>query len=155
MARTRHYDEGFLSADPRFAHAHITALGPFLADPSISDLARVAEIAAATAPVDAALQTLGQFGDGIIYVCPEPQAPFLDLTARLVEAFPTCPPYAGAYPRVVPHLTLDLASDAVDLPSTRRLLGAAVPTRTRVRELQLAWYESGDCRVLASWKLGG
>lgn len=155
VARTRHYDEGFLSADPTFAHAHITALGPFLADPSPADLARVGEIAAATAPFDAALEVLGQFRDGIIYLCPEPPTSFLDLTARLFAAFPSCPPYAGAYPRVVPHLTLDLASDAVDLTSTRRLLGAAVPTSTRVRQLQLAWYESGSCRVLASWALGG
>ena len=32
-ARTAHYDRGFVSVDPTFGHAHITALGPF--DPSI------------------------------------------------------------------------------------------------------------------------
>ena len=29
--RTAHYDAGFVSADPRFGHAHVTALGPFVA----------------------------------------------------------------------------------------------------------------------------
>ncbi len=155
VARTRHYDEGFLSADPDFAHAHITALAPFLADPSPADLSRVGEIAAATAPFEAELATLAQFPNGIIHLRPEPQAPFAALTTRLFEEFPSCPPYAGAYPGVVPHLTLDQACDRVDLASTRSLLGDLVPITTQARQLQLAWYESGNCRVLASWALAG
>ena len=50
-ARTAHYDEGFVSADPLFAHAHLTALGPFDPDPSAEVLQAVAGLAAATAPI--------------------------------------------------------------------------------------------------------
>jgi hypothetical protein len=29
-ARTEHYDRDYVSPDPHFVHAHVTALGPFL-----------------------------------------------------------------------------------------------------------------------------
>ena len=47
-ARTAHYDEGFVSTDPRFGHAHITALGPFEPDPSPETLDVIAGLARTT-----------------------------------------------------------------------------------------------------------
>jgi hypothetical protein len=40
-----------------------------------------------------------------------PAAPFRRLTASTVAAFPDCPPYAGAIPDPIPHLTV---ADGVD-----------------------------------------
>ncbi|WP_127480307.1 2'-5' RNA ligase family protein [Nocardioides pantholopis] len=161
-ARTAHYDAAYLSAEPCHVHAHVTALGPFLADPDEEDLALVAKVAASVEPFDFVLDRLATFPDGIIHLAPEPDAPFRELTRRLVEAFPQCPPYGGAFGRVedvVPHLTLDAASNApgaaVTQASTRRLLGDLVPARCRAERLDLAWYEPHRCRVLASWPLGG
>ena len=37
-SRTAHYDASFLSTDPAFVHAHITLLGPWLAEPSQAEL---------------------------------------------------------------------------------------------------------------------
>lgn len=154
-ARTAHYDAGFVSADPRFGHAHITALGPFDPDPSPAVLASVADLAATTAPVRVRLADLAQFPDGIIHLVPDPDAQLRDLTARLVATFPAHPPYGGAFDDVRPHLTVDAASAKVDLASTAALLRGVVPVDVVLDTLQLAWWESGRCHVMAQWPLGG
>lgn len=155
VARTRHYNATFVSEDPRFGHAHITALGPFDPAPTSEVLAQIGAIAAATEPIEVTLERVDQFPTGIIHLVPEPVEPFVALTARLVARFAQFPPYAGEFgPAVAPHLTLDAASDEVDVDSTRALLGAAVPVTCRLETLQLAWWQSGACRVLHEWPLG-
>lgn len=155
-ARTAHYDAGFVSTDPRFGHAHITALGPFDPDPSEAALATIADLASVTAPITVGLAVLAQFPNGIIHLRPEPDDRLRDLTATLVAAFPAWPPYAGEFGAdVQPHLTVDAASDHVDLVSTAALLGDTVPTTVVLDRLQLAWWESDGCRVLHEWLLGG
>lgn len=155
-ARTAHYDAGFVSTDPRFGHAHITALGPFAPDPSEAALATIADLASVTAPIAVELSVLAQFPNGIIHLLPEPDDRLRDLTARLVAAFPAWPPYAGEFGAdVQPHLTVDAASDHVDLASTAALLANTVPVRVVLDRLQLAWWESDGCRVLHEWALRG
>ncbi len=156
--RTAHYDLGFVSADPAFVHAHVTALGPFVPDPTPDDLERVAEIAASTAAFDVTLAEVAAFPDGIIHLRPDPDAGFRALTQRLCAAFPAYPPYGGRFGSTggtVPHLTVDLESAKVSLASTRRLLGDVVPTSVRAERLDLVWYESGACGLLHSWALSG
>jgi len=154
--RTAHYDAGFVSADPRFAHAHITALGPFDPSPSAAALATIARLAGATAPMRVRLADLAQFPNGIIHLVPAPGDRLRDLTARLVAAFPDWPPYGGEFGHdVQPHLTVDAASDEVSLTTTAALLADVLPVEVLLDRLQLAWWESGDCRVLHEWWLGG
>jgi 2'-5' RNA ligase len=157
--RTAHYDGGFVSEDPRFGHAHITALGPFDPAPSRETLDLVRSIAAETDPVAVRLERLAQFPNGIIHLVPDPDDALRALTARLVAAFPEWPPYDGQFEDVRPHLTVDAASDAasdpVDLASTARLLTDVVPVDVVLDRLQLAWWESGSCRVMHEWWLGG
>ena len=156
LARTRHYDTDYVSADPTFGHAHITALAPFLMGESLTPAAldRVAEIASATAAFEFRLQTVDTFPDGIVHLLPEPAAPFAELTSRLWQAFPQCPPYAGRVAAPVPHLTLDALSDTVTAESTRRLVAPHVPASCRAERLDLTGYEPGRCRVLRSFPLG-
>ena len=156
-ARTEHYDGDYVSTDPTFVHAHVTALAPFLdgADLTASVLGRLAEIASATGEFDFTLAQLGTFPNGIVHLLPDPATPFADLTARLWAAFPQCPPYAGRFGDVVPHLTLDALGDDVTEDSTRLLVDAHLPAHCRAQRLDLAWYEPGGCTVLHSWRLGG
>ena len=154
-ARTAHYDAGFVSDDPRFGHAHITALGPFDPAPSAEVLATVAGIAATTAPVSVRLADLAQFPNGIIHLVPDPASPLHELTTRLVAAFPEHPPYRGEFDDVRPHLTLDAASDEVSLASTAALLRDVVPVEVVLDTLQLGWWESGRSHVMEQWPLGG
>jgi 2'-5' RNA ligase len=161
-ARTAHYDGGFVSEDPRFGHAHITALGPFDPAPTPAVLDVVGEIAASTDPVGVRLERLAQFPNGIIHLVPEPDDALRALTATLVAAFPGWPPYDGQFEDVRPHLTVDAASEsvdpaadlAVDLASTARLLADVVPVDVVLDRLQLAWWESGSCHVMCEWALG-
>lgn len=156
VARTRHYDDTFVSADPCFGHAHITVLAPFPTSLSGSDLDGLAAIAATTAPIDVRLARVAQFPDGIIHLVPEPAAPFEALTERVIERFPGHQPYEGRFgPRVAPHLTLDAASDEVTVGSTERALQGIVPAVCHIDTMQLTWWESGACRVLAEWGLAG
>ena len=158
-ARTAHYDAAFVSADPRFGHAHITALGPFVPTPSSADLETVAGLASATPPVRVRLERLARFPNGIIHLVPDPDDALRDLTARLVAAFPAWPPYDGEFGAdVQPHLTVDAASDdaphPVDVASTARLLADVVPVEVVLDRLQLAWWEADRCHVVAEWPLG-
>ena len=154
-ARTAHYDAGFVSCDPRFGHAHITALGPFDPSPSEDVLRTVAGIAATTGVVRTRLERLGQFPNGIIHLVPDPADELRDLTRRLVEAFPGHAPYGGEFgDDVQPHLTVDAASDTVSLTSTADLLRDVVPVDVVLDRIQLAWWESGRCHVMGEWPLG-
>jgi hypothetical protein len=153
--RTTHYDPGFVSADPCFAHAHITALGPFDPSPPPATLAAIAGLAAGTAPIRVRLADLAQFPNGIIHLVPDPDDRLRDLTGRLVAAFPDWPPYGGVFgDDLQPHLTVDAASAEVTLDSTAALLADVVPVDVLLDRLQLAWWESGDCHVLHEWLLG-
>lgn len=156
-ARTEHYDRRWLSPDPSFVHAHVTALAPFRHPREIDAAAMgtLTRLAQGTAPFAFELSTVATFPNGIIHLVPEPEDPFRDLTARLTGAFPDCPPYAGEFPDVRPHVTLDARSETVSEASTRELLGGLVPATCQAERLDLAWYEAGNCRVLRSWRLGG
>lgn len=153
--RTRHYDAGFVSADPDFGHAHITVLAPFVPDPSPADLAAVAEIASATPPLEVRLGVVDTFPNGIIHLRVEPEEPVRALTRAVLAAFPRLTPYEGIFgPEPSPHLTLDAISETVSERSTRDLLGDLVPATRVLDRLQLAWWESGNCHVIGGWDLG-
>lgn len=155
LTRTRHYDAGFVSADPRFGHAHITALGPFDPSPTADTLTRIGDLVAATPPITIRLAELGQFPNGIIHLRPDPDTELRTLTERLVAAFPGFVPYDGRFgQRVDPHLTLDAASETVSMSSTAGSLGGLLPVACTLTSLQLAWWESGACHVMAEWELG-
>ena len=72
-----------------------------------------------------------------------------------MAAFPAWPPYGGEFgDDVQPHLTVDAASDDVDLASTAALLADVVPVDVVLDRLQLAWWETDRCHVVAEWALG-
>lgn len=152
-SRWQHYEPGWVSRDPGFTHAHVTALAPYLPAPTDDDLDLVAKVAATTDPFDFLLADVEVFPGGTIYLRPDPVAPFAELSERLWAAFPQCPPYAGEYD-VAPHLTLDHLAGDVTLAATRSLLGDAVPARCRADRLELHWYEPGNCHVRRTWRLG-
>jgi hypothetical protein len=155
-ARTAHYDREYLSADPAFVHAHVTALGPFLPPGrfTASALDAISGICRGSQPFVFELSRIATFPNGIIHLVPEPEDPFRELTALLWAAFPDCPPYAGAFSDVRPHLTLDARSDSVSEHSTRGLLADLVPATCAAERLDLVWYEPGNCHVIRSWPLG-
>lgn len=156
-ARHEHYDADYVSADPTFAHAHVTVLGPWIdrAHLSATDLQGVERIARATSSFEVRFTRVETFPNWIIHLVPEPAEPFSALTAALWGAFPSCPPYAGAFGHVAPHVTLDALGPGVTAAVVRSWLEGQLPLRTVADRIQLSWYEAGGCRTLAAWPLTG
>jgi 2'-5' RNA ligase len=152
--RTAFYDASFLSADPDFAHAHITLLAPWAERPTAVHVAEVARITKAAKPFDVRLARVGEFPDGVLYLRPEPDGQLRELTSRLVAAFPGFPPYGGRYGDVIPHLTLDRRSATVTPATVHASVASLVPLTVTVDRIDLQWWANHDCRRLRSWPLG-
>lgn len=151
--RTAFYDASFLGVDDAFVNAHITVLGPWLDAPSPTQLATVDTVVNSHREFDYALEVVEEFPDGVIYLRPDPGEPFTALTADLAEAFPQCPPYGGAFGRVVPHLTLDRRSPTITPLTVRADLAGVVPVRERAARIDLQWWDNHHCHVRHSWRL--
>jgi hypothetical protein len=154
--RTRHYDPAYLSADPTFAHAHVTLLGPFVGPAQLTPaLSRtIGRVLLGHRAFTAWFETVAQFPDGMIHLLPRDERPLRRLTADLAAAFPDHPPYGGRYLEPRPHLTLDRAGPDVDIETVRRWVHDVVPAKAEVQEARLSWYEQDACRTLATWPLG-
>ena len=154
-SRTAHYDKTFVSTDPRFVHAHITVLAPWVVAPTQADLDLVGEIAAQVEPTLVTLSEVEEFVGGVIHLRPEPAEPFGKLTSALSERYPDHPPYAGEFPDPVPHLTLDHPAGGVTLDEVRDRMEALLPITFTLERLDLQWWANNDCRLLHSWAIGG
>jgi len=108
-----------LEAKAYAAHPHITLLAPFrprdqLSDPPMRD--QLTRFFAAIAPLSFALVETRVFPDGHVYLAPEPDEPFREMTLALADLFPDCPPYSGQFDKVIPHVTVSEAVPAGALP---------------------------------------
>jgi hypothetical protein len=93
--------------------AHVTVLFPFMPRERI-DAAALERARAAMVGIGAFRFRLGAIRrfPGTLCLAPEPAAPFIALTEALARAFPDYPPYRGAFPTIVPHLTVAHGGDA-------------------------------------------
>ena len=88
--------------------AHITVLYPFLPPAGIDDglLASLGELFAGCAAFEFTLDRVAWFGEDVVWLGPRDPAPFTALIDRAFAEFPSCPPYGGQIPEVIPHLTI-------------------------------------------------
>ena len=117
--------------------AHITVLFPFVPAAEL-DAARIAEVEALFGDVrgfDFQLRELRAF-PRILYLAPEPDAPFALLTRTMIERYPEYPPYGGAHGEVVPHLTV-AEGDQRTLEIARTAIAPSLPVSARCEELLL------------------
>jgi 2'-5' RNA ligase len=94
--------------------AHITILFPF-ADGADVDEGAIAEVVSDFPAFDFALDRIGRFDDGPVWLHPEPSEPFAALTTEVWRRFPDHPPYEGAHDVVVPHLTVSYVPIELDV----------------------------------------
>ncbi|HET9852713.1 MAG TPA: 2'-5' RNA ligase family protein [Candidatus Limnocylindrales bacterium] len=122
--------------------AHVTLLFPFVrADRLVpADVDRAAAVLRGTAAFDVAFREARTFEpgpteEGVVWLAPEPDGPFLHLTNGLAAAFPGYLPYEGLHDTVIAHLTLAdtgvdvaalVAAARPELPFERRVEAAAV-----------------------------
>ena len=114
--------------------------------------ADLGQIAAAAEPFDLRLGRIGRF-PGVVWLAPEPAAPFAALTDAVAARWPDRRPYEGAHDRVIHHLTVaDGAPDGAR--RFERTVAAGLPLRDRVTDLTLAVRESGSWFARARFSLG-
>lgn len=133
---------------------HVTLLWPFAIPPvTDEDRAGLREIAAAASPFDFVFPALRRFPN-VLWLAPEPMQPFLDLTQRIVERWPSRIPYGGEHAEVVPHLTIAQGKDAT-LDKVEAAIAPHLPVPARARELTLLTEADGRWSVFERYEMGG
>lgn len=139
--------------------AHITVLYPFMPPAHVTPdvLARAADALQGLEPFSFTLARVRRF-PGVLYLAPEPPAPFVAMTEALVQAFPAFPPFGGVHDRIVPHLTVAQGDEHL-LQQADAELRAALrrhgPVSARCRELQLLQNLDGRWRQWQRLALSG
>lgn len=140
--------------------AHVTVLYPFVppADVDPDVVRRLREACAAVPAFDCAFAECAWFGDDVLWLAPEPDRPFRDLTERVCDAFPGVLPYGGRFEDVVPHLTVGEArlGSAAELRRVAAEVGVALPIATRIDRARLiaGTDHPGSWRTVAELPLG-
>jgi 2'-5' RNA ligase superfamily len=94
--------------------AHVTILFPFVPATEIDDmlLDDLGSLFSRFAAFGVELRDTDRF-PGVLYLAPEPAAPFVSLTEAVVGEYPEFPPYGGVRDSIVPHLTAAEGDDQV------------------------------------------
>jgi 2'-5' RNA ligase len=114
---------------------HVTVLYPFLNPSAINSGVEheLQQLARAQGSFEYSLSAVGRF-PGVLYLTPAPSGGFVELTNAVVARWPTHLPYGGAYPDIVPHITLALGNG---LPGMLAAVEPALPVKAVARELLL------------------
>jgi 2'-5' RNA ligase len=118
--------------------AHVTLLHPFVSAAELGDDVeeRLARLIAAAPAFDVVFGRTARWPE-LVYLEPEPAAPFVRLTEAIVGEWPEHPPYEGAHDSIVPHLTVAHSDDGALLDRIVADLEPQLPIELRVREAQL------------------
>jgi hypothetical protein len=152
----RRFDRSAIRGMP----AHVTLLYPFR-HPDRLDLATRSALRAYFAersPFRFQLAGLCGF-PGVLYLLPLPLEPFDALAHGLWERFPDSPPYGGAIPDPLPHLTVAQQPPAESLVRVSEelviRLEDALPIACEARAASLAVKRDGRWSLAEEFPLGG
>lgn len=140
--------------------AHITLLYPFIAPERIGadTLDKVTECFSGFAPIAFSLTEVRRFPAETLYLAPEPDEPFRKLTRAIWDRFPDTPPYGGAWPGIVPHLSVGRFADASELERVAAELAhaseTALPIRAHATTAALIVNTTGRWVLRNTFKLG-
>lgn len=138
--------------------AHVTILYPFKPPAQLTSeiTSRLEDIFLQFPGFTVSFSEVQQFPD-TLYLMPVPAEPFRQLTERLVEHFPETPPYGGAFPEIIPHLTVAQMEDPGQLERIaadfREAARHRLPLQARVNAIMLMENSSGSWQVRAQFPL--
>jgi 2'-5' RNA ligase len=117
--------------------AHVTLLYPFLPPDALdAEIAtRLRRVFAATPAFSFLLAGTAEFARGVLFLQPEPPAPFVALTRALSAEFGVVP-YEGHIAEPQPHCTVAQEADELMRREIEIKLGPALPIQSHARE---AW----------------
>ena len=138
--------------------AHLTLLYPFVppADVDRSVRSRLEAVAMSVSPFDAVFDGFGWFADRVLWLAPSQPETFTSVILQLVDAFPECPPYGGAFEEVIPHVTIGDGGHVELLRAAANAIRPWLPLETTVAALTLmeGSTEPGSWRVVERVALG-
>jgi 2'-5' RNA ligase len=140
--------------------AHITLLYPFKSPNEIDGpvLDTLSHCFSRFPPFKFSLAKINQFPGETLYLVPEPEDPFRELTLSIWGCYPETPPYRGRYSTVIPHLTV------ADRMGEQRLAEVVhefeeasqgcLPIQTEACEVALMDTRSGRWAINTNFRLG-
>jgi 2'-5' RNA ligase superfamily len=140
--------------------AHVTLLYPFRSPNEIDGavLDDLFHCFCHFMPFEFCLTTIRRFPGEVLYLVPEPEEPFRQLTLAIWRCYPETPPYGGRYSTVVPHLTAaHLVGEERFGEVARKFEQAAqgcLPIRTEAAEVTLMDSRSGRWKINTKFRLG-
>jgi 2'-5' RNA ligase len=140
--------------------AHITLLYPFKPPDEVDEavLDSLRHCFRRFAPIHFSLSSIRRFSVEVLYLAPEPDEPFRQLTLAIWDRYPETPPYGGKWPNIVPHLSVAWLADEQQLDGiTNDFVEASqeqLPIRATASEVALMDIRSGRWQVRAMFSLG-
>ncbi len=131
--------------------AHVTITYPFKRPTELTAevIEKLRQLLAGIPSFDLRFARTGKFPT-VLYLQPEPAEPLNRLTTLVTECFPETPPYGGAFPDLVPHLTIAHADGpqlAVIHEDFDQHARGRLPIQTTVREIVLMDNPGGRWQV--------
>jgi 2'-5' RNA ligase len=140
--------------------AHITLLYPFKPPDEVDEvvLDGLRHCFTRFAPIQFSLSSIRRFPVEVLYLAPEPDEPFRQLTLAIWDRYPETLPYGGKWSNIVPHLSVAWLADEQQLDViTNDFVEASqekLPIRATASEVALMDIESGRWEVRAMFSLG-
>lgn len=130
--------------------AHVTVLFPWLAPPTTeADIAALAGSVADLGPFEFSFREVAWFGEDVVWLKPEPDDHFRELTERVHRRWPDHPPYGGEHDDPTPHLTIGEAGSPDAMREVAAIAERLLPLRCRAEEL---WVMEGVLGPAAWWR---
>ena len=87
--------------------------------------------------------------ESYVWLAPTPALPFVELVEALAEAFPEHPPFGGAFPTIVPHLTVAASTDDTKLRHVEASLSSRLPIEATATTVSIMEQVDGTWRLVA------
>jgi hypothetical protein len=107
--------------------------------PCPGEIAAIADVLQPFTAFDVAFSRLERLPD-CVWLKPEPDRPFVEMTEAMIDRFPGCPPYGGIHDRIVPHLTVA----QTQLDETAALVEPLLPLHSRAETVVLYEHVEAD-----------
>jgi hypothetical protein len=121
-------------------------------------LGKLRDCVACVEPIHFSLGKIERFPIEVLYLAPEPDEPFRQLTLSIWKLFPETPPYGGKWPDIIPHLSVARLANEQQLTAIADDFAMAsqdkLPIRALASTVTLMDNRSGRWRVRAMFKLG-
>jgi 2'-5' RNA ligase superfamily len=136
--------------------AHVTLLYPFCPPSAVDvEIKTLRDICASVAAFPFSFTEVRRF-PATAYLHPDKSEAFAQIIRTLVNIWPTCKPYNGAFPDIVPHLTVADHVDIETLKAVEDSLRRQLPIKCVAREVWLLTSDqAGMWSTKALFSLGG